>query len=243
MAQVLAPVRQRRTAELIAGEVERAIDRDFLAVGQRLPNERQLADELGVSRASLREALRILEERQVVVVRRGRGGGTFVLPRQEQLVNRDEALSLLATQTDHIRQLLQFRRVIEVEIAALACGRLSADDVDILQTLNAQMHDDPPRRTYRALDTQFHLQIAGATGNTYLIDAHRTIRADINQALDVLPSSLIRRQQSHQEHVRLLEALVDDKSREARRLMEQHIAKTEQLLLFTLEARQEGALI
>src|ERR1700753_1866513 len=124
---VFSPVPVRHAFEVTVERLGQSIRLGVLAAGEQLPPERELADTFGVSRVTLREAIKALREGGLVESRRGRGGGTFVGPPRLHRPLRTERTSSDRRHT--LEDTLDLRRVIEPGAAALAAGRsLTAGD-------------------------------------------------------------------------------------------------------------------
>lgn len=136
-----------------------------LSAGDQLPGERELAAQMRVSRAAVREAVKTLRERGLVEIKVGRG--TFVADIEESSVESlHNTLSLLTHDSDSQDDLLQIRAIFEPAIAALAAPHLSDADIAELEIVVHEMDlamDDPER--FVSADLEFHNIIARATGN------------------------------------------------------------------------------
>ena len=151
----LEPLRLYRQ---IAGQIAALIDSGEFPAGSRLPAERELASLLGVSRTSVREAIISLEIAGRVEVRVG--SGIFVAgPGAAHIFGMvDEGPSPF--------ELLAARRLIEGEIAALAARTIRKEDIEMLRDTVVRMREHGENFTKRdAADREFHVRIAGATGN------------------------------------------------------------------------------
>src|SRR6185312_8251151 len=111
------PILAARTFEQAIEQIVEAIERSRLRVGERLPNESELAAQLAISKPTLRQALRVLERAGLIVVRRGAGGGIFL---EEELVPIDLINSYVAAEEHQVVETLVARRVIEGGVARLA---------------------------------------------------------------------------------------------------------------------------
>ena len=158
----LKPVESRRLYQHIADRIRELIDRGGFEAGTRLPPERDLAQQLGVSRPSLREALIALDVEGRVEVRSG--SGAFVcaaLP--------DPAPRRTAAMGESPSQLMEARSVIEGEVVVLACARITEELLTRLRDLLKSMEAEIERRHARVdLDRQFHLTLSEMSGNAVL---------------------------------------------------------------------------
>jgi len=166
LGSAFAPVKQRRAFEDIIVQVENAILEGRLKVGDRLPPERELAEIFNVSRASVREALRVLEAFGVLSARRGTGAesGSIVSAQNESPLS--GLLRLYASLLQMpITDLLDVREALEMLTARQAAERAGPEDVERLGGFIENMRRAKPAE-FLALDTEFHLTLARASGNS-----------------------------------------------------------------------------
>lgn len=185
-----APARSQ--TDVVIDAIKDLLLRGELAPGSRLPIEKDLATQLGVSRGSLREGVRALVTLGILETKQG--DGTYVTSlAPQQLLSPLEFLADLH-QLDHAADLLAVRRVLEGESAALAAPRLSTEDLDQLEAVLAevdralQADADVDLEAFIDADTRFHRIIARASGNSSLaaiIDTlvGRTFRARLWRAI------------------------------------------------------------
>jgi GntR family transcriptional repressor for pyruvate dehydrogenase complex len=158
----LKPVEPRRLYQQIADQIRDLIERGGFEVGSRLPPERDLAAQLGVSRPSLREALIALDVEGRVEVRSG--SGVYVCAAKAA-----PASARTAAMGKSPSQLMQARSVIEGEVVVLACARATPELIGRLRELLEAMAQAIARRRGRLdLDRQFHLTLAHMSGNGVL---------------------------------------------------------------------------
>lgn len=162
------PISQQGSlSDRIVAQVERLIDDERLKPGDQLPSERDMAELLGVSRPSLREAVRILEAHARLVVKHGQG--VFV---QAPLSERELRAAMGDIQLS-LQELYAMREVLEVPAAGWAAENITPDQLrDVRAALDAlNAAGEAPRPDYdklRQLDADFHLAIAVAAGNRFL---------------------------------------------------------------------------
>lgn len=176
-----APVTRSSTYELVIDAIEDQIMTGALVVGDLLPPERELASRLRVSRAGVREAIRVLEAYGVLrsEVGSGRGAGTFVsaLPSAalEQFLRLHVALSNF-----RLEEVIEARILLERTSASLAAERVDAAALAELERLLAVMDaPDVSREAFNDADTAFHVAIARAGGNALFSDMTGAIRASL----------------------------------------------------------------
>lgn len=165
-SNLYAPVRrQERLSVQVAAQIQDLILAKELTTGERLPSERDLCEQFGVSRTVVREAIRALEAKGLLESRGG--SGTYVKALEAGDVS-DSIGAYIVTQDDVVPhdKLMEVRRVLEVQVAALAAQRATGDDVQRLEALVEAMEDvtDSPEECAR-LDLEFHVAVARATGN------------------------------------------------------------------------------
>jgi DNA-binding FadR family transcriptional regulator len=162
-----APVKQRRAFEDIIVQVENAILEGRLKVGDRLPPERELAEIFNVSRASVREALRVLEAFGVLSARRGTGAesGSIVSAQNESPLS--GLLRLYASLLQMpITDLLDVREALEMLTARQAAERAGPEEIERLGAIVQSMRRSKAPEEFLTLDTDFHLTLARASGNS-----------------------------------------------------------------------------
>ncbi|MBE1513400.1 FadR/GntR family transcriptional regulator [Nesterenkonia halotolerans] len=222
---VLRPVRSGNTFEETIEHLLQAIRVGLFPPGQKLPAERELAGHLGVSRATLREALAELQQAGFLDVRRGRYGGTYVLETRNAARQRMEQLNPLQR-----RDVLVFRAVLEPAAAELAAqADRSASAQEHLQGCLADVQS-ADGVSYRARDSRFHIAVAELSGSASLITAVTDTRARVNALLDEIPLLPANLEHSNEQHVEITEAILRGDAAQAKALMADHLEGTASLL-------------
>jgi DNA-binding FadR family transcriptional regulator len=226
------PVRPGNAFEDTVQRLLQTIRLGVVAPGGSLPSERELAVRLGVSRDTVREALRSLSEAGYVVSRRGRYGGTFVadeLPRAAVPLPRAADDSPVLDAAD-LEEVLALREVLEVGAARLAAARtLAAPERDLVwRALEDVATADPA--DYRRLDSRLHLVIAEVTGVRSLVTLVADNRMQVNRLLDEIP--LLERNIAHsdEQHRTLVTAILAGQPDVAAAAAEEHLAGSAALL-------------
>ena len=159
-------------SEQIAAQLRVWLEQQQLETGERIGTEQELADEFGVSRPTMREALRLLSAAHLIRVGRGRTGGIFVAgtPSEGMSRNLSESVALmLAAQTISMRELLDARQSLEVPIAGRAAVNAGEEVVARLeQAVEAAADHQPGTEAFHAADSRFHQLLAEASGNDLL---------------------------------------------------------------------------
>jgi GntR family transcriptional regulator, transcriptional repressor for pyruvate dehydrogenase complex len=226
---LLAPLTLRTAGERIAERFVTAIALGEFVPGQQLPSERELAATLEVSRTTVREALQRLHAAGYVTTRRGRGGGTFVQTstgaESDEMIRRT-----LLPAWDELTEILDFRQLIEQQIARVAAERRTDEDVAAIQAAVAAYARAADRGASRSADITVHRAIARAAHNGRLTELSDRIRREVSFGFDAEPySPEVRRRAVHQ-HPELAQAVVDGDSEAAARAAARHFALTEDLL-------------
>jgi GntR family transcriptional regulator, transcriptional repressor for pyruvate dehydrogenase complex len=223
------PRLERTSVGLQAAEaIKTLIVNGDLQPGDALPSERDLAVMLGISRPSLREAIRVLSAMNVVEPRHG--GGTYVTSLDPRLLAQPVSF-LLQVDPTAFQYLLEVRQVLEAGAARLAAPRISADALDRLDELARDAEralPDPAR--YLELDYQIHTAIIEATGNPIYLSLYESI-ADLSlESRKRTARSDTTRQRAHEDHVAIIAALRARDSDAAAQAMRSHLEAMRQAL-------------
>lgn len=223
------PVRTGNAFEETVERLLRAIKLGVVAVGERLPAERELAARLGVARVTLREAIHAIADAGYVSSRRGRYGGTFVTeprPRRRDGVP-DELARRLGESVDDT---LTVRYVVETGAAEVAAQRtLTPGQRRHLadRLAEASLAD---LVEYRRKDSRLHLAIAEVTGSASLTTAVADVRMRVNELLDEIPLLAPNLGHSNAQHEAIVAAILGGDPSAARQAMAEHLDGTSALL-------------
>ncbi|MFC4514299.1 FadR/GntR family transcriptional regulator [Streptomyces ehimensis] len=227
LSPVLRPVRAGSGFEETLEQILQVIRLGLVAEGERLPAERELAERLRVSRVTLREVLKVLTDQGLVESRRGRYGGTFVLPRPAT-AGEDELRRRVADVD--LEDVLRFREVLEVGAAGLCAAHGTADEAAVRLRAALTATHDAPLADYRRQDTLFHLTVAELSGSPTLAAQYAAVRATVNDLLDCIPLLVRNLEHSQRQHTALAEAMLDGDAEGAREVMREHCHGTAALL-------------
>lgn len=213
--------------EGIAGHLQGLIRRGELGPGDRLPSERQLAEELGVARVSLREATKQLQSAGYVEVRRGRFGGTFVTSLNRPLA---EWRASMREQADSLNDLIVMRVAVESHAASLAAEYRSDVDLDAMREALDLQAAATNRVQVRSADSKFHDAVAKASASSRLRQAVQEIRGEFFTPTDMLvfPSP---DQEDRLQHEAVFKEIRDQNPQGAAAQMRYHIEQTREVLL------------
>ena len=215
----------------IVRTIEKLIRNGGLKPGERLPAERQMAYSYGVSRNTIREAIKVLTENGIVTSRRG--AGTFVAA--------DGLGALLANvekSQQRLREIFELRRLLEPQIAALAARRITDDQLDELAGIvHMQQSGSASGAEQAALDERFHRLIARAAGNSLLGELYDKLQELVAESRSEDLQNRTRSQLSHSHHAQLVSALRQRSPEAAASLMHRHMEAVEHSLLPQAETR------
>ena len=222
----LQAVEPQRLYRQIADQIRTLIQSGEFVAGSRLPAERDLAKQLGVSRPSVREALIALEVEGWVEVRTG--SGVYVLDRAQHAPSADKAI---ATTEWGPLELIRARRVVEGEIAAIAAAQARRKDIAAMRLALADMVRDADAGTLPIEgDRAFHSAIVQSTGNTVLIETIHGFwdsrRGPLFERLGGYFETVASWRSAIAEHTAILDAIVAHDAPGARAAMHAHMDKS-----------------
>lgn len=222
----------------VARRLAEAIRVGLLEDGARLPNETDLAGQLGVAPATLRDSLALLREGGLVETRRGRGGGTFVrCPPEQSVVRLRAALDGWSPQA--LRDLGDHREAIAGAAARLAAERSLESDLRPLREQHARLLDAATLGERRRADARFHLEIAAASQSARLTEEEMRLWGEVAD-LAWLPFDDDDLARVVVEHREILCAIEEHRGELAARRAEAHV-RTEMRRLLGMRLRNRGA--
>jgi GntR family transcriptional repressor for pyruvate dehydrogenase complex len=234
----VAAVRPKRVAEMIAGQLRDRILSGSLRDGDRIPTEEELLVEFPVAKASMREAMRILETEGLIAVQRGAKGGAIV--RTPKAANAAYMLGLvLCAQGVPLEDVARSIRQLEP-----ACALLCAERTDRMRTVVPRLRklqekaekaiDDPI--LFMELTRKFHEEMVASCGNQTMILIVGTLEtlwsrhvraAALEETAKGRPQSLAKRQRALEEHARILEAIAKGDAALLRELLIGHLGRVQ----------------
>ncbi len=227
------PPQKSKTGFVIEQIVSALKDERYL-IGDRLPSERVLAEQMNVGRAAVREALSALQ--MLEVVERRIGDGTYVAAHVEKTVDVNEALASIK-ENEHLAEIWKVRKILEVVLGELAARKASDESIArvrecferIKKAVEIRDYDD-----YTIADRDFHLAIANAANNPFLMHAlqplleitHQQVSTQVDAAyIDEHNSKMIG------EHRAILESLEKHDARGVSDAVNAHFIASERLFL------------
>lgn len=226
-ADLFSKVGVGRISELIVAQIRLLLRRGELRPGDRLPAERDLCERFGVSRVTVREALRVLEASGLVEIRVGARGGAFVTaPGSDRIgTGLADLISLSVSSAAHVTEV---RLILETGIVPLVCQRATAQDLADLAEI-CQRSEETLRTTGHspALSAEFHIRVAQATHNPAIVALAESLRGpllmSLQQAQQLAPAM---GRLGTQEHRRFVAAVGSGDCEAAARIMREHLART-----------------
>ena len=221
---VFEPVHLPTMFEETVERLGTAIRLGLLAPGSQLPSERSLANQLGISRSTLRLAITTLVQTGHLVSARGRRGGTFVAERPPLAERNGGPLG------EEAQAVLDLRVATEVGAAILAAERAGVEQLDRLDDLVQKMADSEDFEEYRRADIRFHIGVAEAAQSPRLVRAMTEVQGQMSDLIALIahPEQVLTH--SNAQHRKLVALLRRGDARRAGYLMREHIQGTEHIL-------------
>jgi GntR family transcriptional repressor for pyruvate dehydrogenase complex len=215
----------------VRNQLEAAIRRGDFAPGTKIPSERELVETFGVSRVSVREAIRSLEALGQVTVQHGRG--VFVTDRRSSV---GEPLARwLDLHRDETIELIDVRAALDALAVERAVTRYRASEIEAVERAHedfrAAVEAGAPAEDLVRLDGEFHLAIAEASGNRLLYDLLVDLNAYLSSHRHLALSAEGRASGSLSEHDRVVEAILERDPARARAAMVEHLASVREYFL------------
>lgn len=231
----MQPLQTPKLSDVIAEKLRGWLLDGDLQAGQRLPSERELAEQFAVSRPSLREAIQKLEAQGLLC--RKQGGGTFVAPQLAPSLS-DPLLQLLAAEPESQFDLLEFRHALEGMAAFYAALRGTEEELQTLQQKLQDLEDTLPcgdiEGQAKAL-VAFYLRMAEVSGNRVLQHVMRGLLPLLQENIQANLAMLTKQPQAaekiHRQRQRILAAIVASDPEGARKASNEHLAFIEATLL------------
>lgn len=217
-------IKTSRLYEQIVQQIEASILDGTLKRGDQMPPERELAEQFGVSRTAVREAIRALREKGLLEAFSGRG--TFVTDGTSEAVRQSFDLMVKVGQGDGLQHVEELREILEPEIAALAAAHMEEQHLatmrEAVATMDRSLHDP---EAYIEADLDFHLALAEAAGNPLILSL-------IDSIVGLLREQRLRifnveggPQRGQHHHKRILAAIEAQDAEQARAAMRAHLGQ------------------
>ncbi len=224
-AHAFRPVRIARASDEVVQQIKARIFGGGLATGNQLPSEKDLAEQFGLSRITIRDALRVLESEGLIEIRVGARGGAFVARPSAQRVS-ESLTTLLKLQRITIQELIEARMVVEPHVASLAAQRATATTIAAMERAvegaRAGRQAGDPR--FMPHSVAFHIALAEAAKNQVLLSTVNSLRTPFHEALATLLPADDMAERAITDHQQILDAIKARNGQRAQRLMHEHLA-------------------
>lgn len=228
MATTFEPLQSQGTTEVVVQRIAATISQGLFTVGERLPSERRLAAQFGVSRQTARSAMRALVTAGVVEVVSGQGAGSGA-----RIVSNDVPLQLFGGNREQpdfreVASVLEARRMIEPNVAVLAGYRMIDEDYEAMREVIELQRAAPDLEGIRNLDIRFHLAIAAAAHNRVITAQMQSLMQQLDIARHVVSmDSETEARATIEMHERTLEAILSRDPNRIERVMDEHLRMME----------------
>jgi GntR family transcriptional repressor for pyruvate dehydrogenase complex len=233
------PVQANRVFEQIAEQIERRILSGEIQVGDRLPTERELAEQFHASRTAVREAMKSLAQKGLVDMRPGRG--TIVIDGTSRAMRNSLELMMQLGLVRRSENLVEVREILEPEIAALAAARATEEQIAMLRECVAQMDASlGDADAFIAADNAFHQTLATSTHNEiirWLVDSIVSLLSEQRKHIFAVSGGPERGQVHHKL---LLEAVIRHDPAAARQAMQAHLRQVREDVATSLEKNADS---
>ncbi len=221
--------KQNRVFQDVVEQIQDAILEGRVAPGEKLPAERELKEMFNTSRGTLREALRVLEQKGLIEIRLGAGGGAVVRNVSSDSITENLALLIRSREID-LEDLREFRMGVEGNIAALAAEKAEDRDIErlrgLLATAKLKLDNKEGWQEFTRADTNVHMALARICGNTVYEFIQRSIHDNIHRYYAKYLAREARELLAHYEDLcEIVDAVERRDGEDAGRLMKKHLGR------------------
>lgn len=221
---MFTPVKSTKVYEQVIEQIKYMITSGELKKGEKLPPERELVEKFQVSRTSVREALRALQI--IGLIESRQGGGNYIKDSFDD--NLIEPLSMMfVLQNSRNSEILELRRVLEVETARLAAKNISDEELTRLKEIIDRMKDLPDEKENVVLDKELHYIIAKASGNNLIMSILTAVSSLMDSFIKEAREAIINKDENKsvllEHHENMYIALKNHDEKEAGKVMKEHM--------------------
>lgn len=239
--QLFTPIEVGRVSGRVADQIRDAIRAKELVPGDRLPSERELANQFGVSRVTIRDALRSLQAVGLLEVKLGAQGGAFVRSPGPDVIAEGFANMLLTSGMTAV-EVTEARQTFELGIIGLATARATPEDLAALEQICEEGEASLAQEAYDVSHSSaFHAMLARCTHNAAIVAIVDSLQGPLHDSLveaKALDPALGTR--GGREHREIVQALRDGDADRARQIMTVHLERTAQRLKERIDATANG---
>ena len=227
--------KQTKVFQDVVAQIQEAILDGRLKTGDTLPSERQLKEMFNISRGTLREALRVLEQKGLIEIKLGVGGGSVVKDVNEDQVSESLAL-LIRSQKVSLNHLAEFREDVEGIIAAHAAKRCTEADISQLRELLKKARKcldqgTSQRDAFIEIDKQIHMTLAAVSQNPIYISVLHSVHENIHRYYEKYLSMAERElNENYEDLCDLVDRVEKGQADEARELARDHVHRFNQYM-------------
>ena len=222
--------KQTKVFQNVVDQIQEAILDGRLKYGETLPSERELKEMFNISRGTLREALRVLEQKGLIEIKLGVGGGSIVKEVNTEKISESLGL-LIRSQKVSLNHLAEFREDVEGIVAAHAAERYTQKDIIKLKELLANAHEcvakgSSHRNAFIEIDKRIHMTMAEITENPIYISVLHSIHDNIHRYYDrFLSMQDPELEENYQDLYNIIEAVEKGRADQARKLAQNHVQR------------------
>jgi GntR family transcriptional repressor for pyruvate dehydrogenase complex len=234
---------RRSISEGVADRIRVHIQTEELLPGHRLGREEDLAREFGVSRPTLREALRLLSSAHLIRASKGPGGGIFVAATPEQGIGMsvsESVASMLEAQSIDVHELIETRLLLEVPLAGLAAQRANENDVQALETVLAELERSMDEPEFGTADAKVHRLVADIAGNRLAASFTDWIVDVLQPRLREMIAPAVVESVVAEQHRDMIQAIRRGDPTAAERAMREHLVYLSDLVTALAEPEADG---
>lgn len=218
----IKPIKRVHVGEQVFEQLKQLLIDGEWRQGEKLPSENSLAEMLGVSRITVRQALQKLGALGLIETRLGEGSFVKVIDISDSM---RPLLPAVYLSGNEIEQVFEFRQIIDVESIRLAVARCSKEDIEELKKIHRKMmrkKDEADAAGFAKMDTEFHFKISQITGNSLIIKTNEILRDVINSYVTVIIKKM-GQDTALEYHGKILEAMEAGDEKSAIELMRKHL--------------------
>lgn len=229
--------RQNRIFQDVVDQIQEAILGGTLKPGDMLPPERELKETFAISRGTLREALRVLEQKGLIEIRLGVNGGAVVKAEDTAGQFSDSLDLLIRYQKISLTHLAEFREGVEGTVAGVAAERATPDDIRNLEALLEEARGYVERgaegwHDFLTVDQQFHQELALITGNPIYIFVNKMVHDNIQRYYDdFLPPDETRLIENFKDLCNIVELVKQGEATDVRLLAQKHVRRFNEYMM------------
>ncbi len=218
-------IQHQRLYEQVISYIQENIDKNIFKIGEKLPTERSLAEQLNVSRGTLRDAFRVLESKKIIETRPG--GGRILLKAIDSIISVEDDI-LVELKNSKMLDLIEARELLEVGMCALVCTRITDEEIQEIEDLLQRQKEENDFSS----SSYFHLALAAACDNHVL---ENFIKLNMQLIKEVRDQNFINKNhqsQAFEEHLELLNAIKERDILKSEQAVRRHFINMRERLQF-----------